>query len=246
MDQLKFGEPVEWKGKNATIVGIRQIGTGTVVDLLLVKEVRNGADLVQNVIGTARQVELVHFEHDIPAEEIERAEDWFFSLDDEQLDSLLKEKARRDHEKEQALQAAATQADEKQLLQDVKIRPSDRVLQTAEKLWKDAIRRDSHADEHEEIELPSFESKPELWKPWIDQAKSVVSMADRSAKVETISGGQAQTKGFKPPIGAVGGFFNPPPADTSPLPTAKEGDEAEQAKGADPKDDSDKGSGSIK
>jgi hypothetical protein len=219
MDKLKFGEPVEWKGKNATIVGVRTIGTGTVVDLLLVKEVKNGADLVQNVIGTARQTELVHFEHDIPAEEIERAEDWFFSLDAQELDALLKEKYRRDHERLQAEQAKADQAASATLLQDVKIRPSDRVLHTAEKLWKDAVRAEQHADEHEEIELPSFESKPDLWKPWIEKAKGYISAEDKRA---VQIGADPKISGIQRPLQPGSGAFG--------VPSAKERDEAEQAK----------------
>lgn len=177
--RLKFGDPVEWKGQNAMVVGVRAGANGLcVVDLLIVREVKNGAGQVLNVVGTARQVELVHFEHDVPAEEIERAEDWFFSLNAEELDALLKEKQRRDHERLQAEQAKLEQAQTASLLQDVKIRPSDRVLQTAEKLWKDAIRAESHADEHSEIELPSYESKPDLWKPWIEKAKGFIAKQD--------------------------------------------------------------------
>lgn len=213
---LKFGEAVEHKGQTAIIVGVR----GVLVDLLKVREVRNGADLVQNVIGTARQVELVHFEHDVPAEEIERAEDWFFSLNAKQVNALLNEKDRRDHERQQAEQAKADQAASATLLQDVKIRPSNRVLQTAEKLWKDAVRAEQHADEHEEIELPSFESKPDLWKPWIEKAKAFITVQDQQPKQPV----QIQPDRIIRNVPTGSGHKN------FGMPSAKERDQAEQAK----------------
>lgn len=229
MSNLKFGEPVEWNGRHAIVVGVK----GDVVDLLLVNEIKNGAGKIQNVVGTARQTELVHFEHDIPAADISSVEDWFFSLKDEQVNALVNEHQRRQHEKAQALQASEAESQLIQMTEGVKIRPSDRVLATAEKLWKDTIRKAEQAGEHDEIELPSFEAQPELWKPWIEQAKKRVtfesqisSAADRAKQrgesAGDAKGGQSGQIGtFPGPKGAKTAFPQPGPV-TIPVTIVKE------------------------
>src|SRR5689334_11549728 len=91
--QLSFGEAVEYRGRTAIVVsnGPRVIsGDQLVVDLAVFNQIKDGAGKVKNIVGTAEQDKLVGFLHDIPIDQVEKAEDWFFSLSDEELDGLAK------------------------------------------------------------------------------------------------------------------------------------------------------------
>jgi hypothetical protein len=184
--QLSFGEPVEFQGRTHIVVsaGERVAGETRVVDLAFFREVKDGAGKIKNVVGTAQQNELVGWLHDIPVEQIERTEDWFFTLSDEELAALLKERDRRNHEAAQAAQAAAAEEQKTQLLQGVKIKPSAAVLERARKLWEASIREEAHADEHDEVVLPAYEAQPQAWEPWIEQAKKSIEQEALAAEMQ--------------------------------------------------------------
>jgi hypothetical protein len=184
---IKFGDPVEYRGRTAIVVSdgarmgaieSRQSGgqvastPALVVDLAVFNPVLGGDGKPKKVVGTSEQAALIGWLHDIPVDQVERAEDWFFTLSDDSLAALLKERERRNHEKAQAAQAQIEEQERTQVLAGVKIRPSDAVLAKAGELWKASIRQAEHAGEHDDIVLPTFDANPEAWKPWIERAKA--------------------------------------------------------------------------
>ena len=210
-NQISFGEAVEFQGQTAVVVsdgarvGVRETREPggkinsvptQVVDLAVFKPVKDGAGKVKNVVGTAERDKLVGWLHDIPVDQVQRAEDWFFTLTDDELEAVTKERARRNHEKAQAAQAQAAEAQKAKTLAGVKIRPSKQLLETAEKLWKDSIRAENHAGEHDEIVLPNFDAMPEEWAPWIEKAKSFLTRQAQAAV--------ADASDFKPETASPG------------------------------------------
>ena len=186
--KISFGDAVTFQGRTAIVVSAgarmgakesRESGGKVssiptlVLDLAVFTPITDGAGKPRSVVGTAEQSKLVGFVHDIPLDQVEQAEDWFFSLSDEEAAALDKERQRRQHEKAQAQQAAQDEAEKAEALDGVQIRPSKRVLEVAEKLWKEHIRAEEHADEHEDVILPAYDAKPEAWKPWIEKAKLI-------------------------------------------------------------------------
>lgn len=146
--------------------------SGVLIDLAFFKQLMSadGKTPLQ-VIGSSRQVEMVQFRHDVKPDQYELVEDWFFGLNDEQLEALIKERSRRKEEALQAAFAAAQQEREKELLDGVTVKPSAAVLELAAKLWTSELRKSQNLDEHTDIELPKYAANPKAWEPWIERAK---------------------------------------------------------------------------
>lgn len=153
------------------------------------------------VIGSSRQVEMVQFRHDVKPDQYELVEDWFFGLNDEQLEALIKERSRRKEEALQAAFAAAQQEQEKALLDGVTVKPSAAVLELAAKLWTSELRKSQNLDEHTDIELPKYAANPKAWEPWIERAKQQLTpKPDQSStsildKPTPVPGGESDPSG---------------------------------------------------
>lgn len=188
---------------NALVVTVKANG---LVDLVFCKPVLSGDGKTPiSVIGSSRQGELVQFRHDVPPSQYEVVEDWFFGLNDEELKGLLSERDRRIHEKQQADQAKQSQEEENALLGGVVIKPSQAVLDQAGELWKQAVRKSQQLDDHTEIALPDYGKSPEKWEPWIERAKSQLSVPVAGAEKAV---DQPAGKGDKGPEDPQGGLVN--------------------------------------